>query len=42
MRELDLDDSNAETATFKISSMDLDPNQAYYGFITPVDMYDVV
>lgn len=35
-------DANAENITFDISSADVDPDGVYYGFITPLDMYDVV
>ncbi len=35
-------DSNISEVSFKLSSTDVSESQAYYGFITPLDMYDVV
>jgi len=35
-------DGNGGSASFKLSSMDLNPDQIYYGFITPLDMYDEI
>lgn len=35
-------DSNISEVNFKLSKSDVSDAQAYYGFITPLDMYDVV
>ena len=33
---------NAWEVNFKLTTVDIDDNQTYYGFIAPLDMYDVI
>lgn len=41
MKKVEIWDSD-ENVKFEISSYDVDPDVAYYGFISPADMFDVV
>jgi hypothetical protein len=33
---------NASEVTFKLTTVDINDDQTYYGFITPLDIYDEV
>ena len=35
-------ESNISEVNFKLTTNDVSDSQSYYGFITPLDMYDVV
>jgi hypothetical protein len=41
MKKVEIGDGT-ENVRFDISPYDVDPNTIYYGFIAPVDMFDVV
>jgi hypothetical protein len=42
MFEQKVESSNVSEINFKLSKNEISDAQAYYGFITPLDMYDVV
>jgi hypothetical protein len=41
MIEQEIPDTAAEVS-FKLTTVDVNDNQTYYGFIAPLDMYDVI